>query len=79
MQIIQLAIATILLKPLELGNNRLWLLLPLCLSIAIVYKTTKVRELHNMPLAALLLFLTIVGGTIAVSAGLYVLMLIFIR
>jgi len=72
-------LAAIFLEPFNLDGNRLGFLLPLCLSIAVVYKTTKVRDLRDMPLAATLLFLTIIGGMAAVTVALYVLILIFIR
>ncbi len=76
---LQTIIAAILLEPLHLDGGRLWLVLPLCASIAVVYKTTKVRELRDVPLAALLLFVTIIGGMAVVVASLYLLITIFIR
>jgi len=76
---LQTIIAAILFEPLNLDGGRLWLVLPLCASIAIVYKTTKVRELRDVPLAAMLLFVSIIGGMAVVVAGLYLLIAIFIR
>jgi len=72
-------LATVFLQPMQLNGQRLWFLLPLCLSIAVVYKTTKVRELKDVPLAALLLFVTILAAMAGVCLGLYVLIAIFIR
>ncbi len=76
---LQPIIAAILFDPLNLDGSRLWLVVPLCASIALVYKTTKVRELRDVPLAALLLFVTIIGGMAVVVTGLYLLIAIFIR
>ena len=59
---------------LELGSRqqRLLLILPLCLSIAIVYKTTRCENLREVPVAALALWGTIVVGMYAVGVGLWV-------
>ena len=40
------------------GRERLLLMLPLCLSIAIVYKTTRCDNLREVPAAALILWVT---------------------
>ena len=53
------------------GMHRLLLMLPLCLSIAIVYKTTRCEKLRNVPAAALILWGTIVVGMYAVGVGLW--------
>jgi hypothetical protein len=46
-------------------------MLPLCLSIAIVYKTTRCPHLRQVPLAALGLWITIIIGMSAVGVGLW--------
>lgn len=53
------------------GMHHLLLMLPLCLSIAIVYKTTRCEKLRNVPAAALILWGTIVVGMYAVGVGLW--------
>ena len=53
------------------GISRLSLMLPLCLSIAIVYKTTRCRNLRDVPLAAAGLWLTISLGMCIVGFGLW--------
>ncbi len=53
------------------GLQRFLLLLPLCLSIAIVYKTTRCRNLREVPVAALILWGTIVAGMYVVGLGLW--------
>lgn len=54
------------------GVQRLLLMLPLCLSIAIIYKTTRCENLREVPVAALGLWITIVLGMYAVGLGLWV-------
>ena len=60
------------------GRDRLLLMLPLCLSIAIVYKTTRCENLREVPAAAIILCVTIVIGMFAVGVGLWLLSLIMI-
>ena len=66
------ALAGLFTTPIELtGIQRFLLMLPLCLSIAIVYKTTRCRNLRDVPVAALVLWVTIVAGMYAVGFGLW--------
>ncbi len=53
------------------GWQQLLLLLPLCLAVSIVYKTTKIENLRELPIAALISWVTIVLGMFAVGLGLY--------
>jgi hypothetical protein len=53
------------------GGQRFALLLPLCLSIAVVYKTTRCEHLADVPREALSLWLTIVVGMFAVGFALW--------
>ena len=55
------------------GGQRFLLMLPLCLSVAIVYKTTRYESLREMPVSALVLWVTIVLGMYAVGFGLWAL------
>ena len=55
------------------GRQRFLLMLPLCLSIAIVYKAIRDDSLRRLPVAVLTLWVTIVIGLVAVGAGLWVL------
>ena len=52
--------------------QKLAMLLPLCLAIATVYKTTKCRDLRDVPIASLVLWVTIIIGMFAVGIGLFV-------
>ena len=54
------------------GVSRLLWMLPLCLSIAVVYKATRCNHMREVPVAALALWLTIVIGMYAVGIGLWV-------
>lgn len=56
------------------GIARITLLLPLTASVAIVYKTLKCDHLREIPLASLLLWLTIVAGMYLVG---FVLMAVY--
>lgn len=60
------------------GLQRLGLMLPLCLSIAVVYKTTRCEHLRQVPLTALALWVTIVIGMAAVGLGLWLLFVIMV-
>jgi len=49
------------------GVQRLLLLIPLCLSISIVYKTTRCERLGDIPLSTIALWATIVAGMVGVG------------
>ena len=53
------------------GWEQTAMLFPLCLAIAVVYKSTKCERLHDVPLASLVLWVTIVVGMYAVGIGLW--------
>ena len=55
------------------GISRFMLMLPLCMSVAIVYKVTRIENLREAFAAALVLWVTIVIGMIAVGVGLWLL------
>ena len=66
------ALAGLFVTGVELtGLQRLVLMLPLCLSIAIVYKTIRCENMRDMPASALGLWITIVLGMYAVGVGLW--------
>ncbi|MEE8171132.1 MAG: hypothetical protein V3T70_11355 [Phycisphaerae bacterium] len=66
-------LAQLFFEPIAIrGSMRLLLLVPLALSIAIIYKTIHSRELKEVPAASVVLCMTIVLGMLAVGAGLYV-------
>lgn len=53
------------------GTQHLLLMFPLCLSVAIVYKTTRCETLREIPVASFVLWVTIVIGMYAVGVGLW--------
>ena len=55
------------------GWQRLLLMLPLCLSISIVYKTLRTENPRELPSAVLILWGTIVAGMCAVGFGVFLL------
>jgi hypothetical protein len=61
----------LLLTPVILSKTeQMLLLLPLCATIAVVYKTTKCSRLREIPFAALGSFISIVVGMYAVGVAL---------
>ncbi len=58
------------------GLQRLLLLIPLCLSISIIYKTTRCARLGDIPLATLALWLTIIGGMVGVGVSMWAVFLL---
>ncbi len=60
------------------GVQRFLMLLPLCLSIAVVYKTTRCDDLREVPAAALTLWVTIVAGMCIVGFVLWATFMIMV-
>ena len=72
------ALAGLFTTPVTLtGLGHALLLVPLSLAIAVVYKTVRCENLREIPLASLVLCITIVGGMYAVGIGLWLLHLAF--
>ncbi len=64
--------AQLFVTPLELsGPQRMLLIVPLCLSISLIYKATRLENLRALPGAVAALCLTIVVGMYAVGVGLW--------
>jgi len=55
------------------GGNRVLFFFPLCLGIAIVYKTLRCQSLRDVPVSTVILFVTIILGMYAVAIGLWAL------
>ncbi len=63
-------LATLLVDGVTLtGMQHFLLMLPLCLSIAVIYKTMRCEDLRRLPVSALVLWVTIVLGMYAVGVG----------
>jgi hypothetical protein len=66
-------LCTLLIDPINpVGWQRMALLLPLCLAVSVVYKTTKCNRVAEVPLASAVLCVTIVIGMYAVGIGLFI-------
>lgn len=58
----------IFLSPVSLSRGQqLFMLLPLCLAISVVYKTTKCENVRDIPWAAFVSWITIVLGMFVVG------------
>jgi len=55
------------------GSQKLMMMVPLCLSIAVVYKTIRCEDLRELPAAVGGLLVTIMLGMAAVGLGLWLL------
>ena len=60
------------------GTQRFLLMPPLCLCIAVVYKTTRCEHLRSVPAAATVLWVTIVLGMYAVGLALWALFMVMV-
>jgi len=49
----------------------LWLILPLCLAVAVVYKTIRVGDLSKLPRSVAVLVAYMVGGLTLLSVALW--------
>ena len=54
-------------------DSLLWLLLPLCASVAIVYKTIRSDNIHRLHLQILSLTALMLAGLVALGLGLWLL------
>ncbi|MEE9293468.1 MAG: hypothetical protein V3W34_00680 [Phycisphaerae bacterium] len=72
-------LAKLFISPILLtGFGKVLLIFPLCLSISIVYKATRLERLREMPSAVLGLWITIVVGMYGVGVGLWLLYLVMV-
>jgi len=66
-------IAMLFYNPMELHSGwMLWLLLPLLVGVAVVYKTVRAQEIRRLPLETLVLVGYMLGGLTALGAALWV-------
>lgn len=60
------------LHPLKLpAGARLWMVLPLVLCVAVVYRATRARHVREMPKDTLTTFVCIILGMIAIAVAFY--------
>lgn len=66
-------LAMLFVDPMRFGSGtRFALLLPLAASVSVVYKTIRVDSIRTLPRAALILWVTILLGMLAVGVGLLI-------
>jgi hypothetical protein len=56
----------------------LWLILPMCLSVAIVYKTVRTGDLRKLPREVISLMVYMTGGLVLLGAVLWLMMKLFL-
>ncbi len=71
-------LASIFLSSIDVTGKRLFFMFPLCLSVAIVYKSTRCHSMRDVPMAALILWVTICLGMLGVGVGLWALFSILV-
>lgn len=65
-------LATLFVNPISIPSWLcLWLIVPLCVAVAVVYKTVRVRHLSQLPLQILMLLIYMFVGLTALGAGLW--------
>jgi len=65
-------IADLFVNPVIISfDATLWLLFPLCASVAIIYKTIRVDSLSSLPKQAGVLIVYMLAGLSALAAGLW--------
>ena len=66
-----LLVYTPFVDPLPLWNGWFWWSLPLCAGVAVVYKCTKCRNMAEVPLQALMIFIWMMLGLVGAAGALY--------
>lgn len=67
-------VAMLFTNPLVIPSSlQMWLLLPLCAVVALIYKTVRTHHVRRLAIETLLAFLYMIGGIAALSAVLWVL------
>ena len=54
-------------------NSQIWLLLPMCAAVTLVYKTVRTQSLRRLPQEALAAFAYVLGGLAVLGAALWLL------
>ncbi|MGN6626864.1 MAG: hypothetical protein ACTHLN_09615 [Tepidisphaeraceae bacterium] len=66
------------LTPLPVWNYWVWLMVPLCAGVSVVYKTIKCRYVHQIPAQATILTLWILASMVAVAVGIFAVYRVFL-
>lgn len=66
-------IAALFTHPMHLTfDGQLWLLLPLCAAVGVIYKTIRIDDLRRLPREIIALMVYMVVGLVALCLGLWV-------
>lgn len=65
-------------EPIDVSGIWLWLLLPLCLTVALVYKTTKMQDLKRLPASVAGLWATTISAVLLIGGVLYLLVYLWV-
>ncbi len=72
-------IATLFVNPIVISSHTaLWLLLPLCLSVAAVYKTVRIGDIGRLGIQVATLFGYMVGGLVLLGGVLWLIQVVFL-
>jgi len=61
----------LLVTPVQMGWNHIWLVVPLCAMVAVVYKTIRVERLRELPRQVLALWAYMAVGLTALAVAFY--------
>ena len=53
--------------PIQMGVSHIWLVLPLCMVLAVVYKTVRVKHIRQLPMQILSLWAYIFVGLVSLA------------
>ncbi|MCK4624129.1 MAG: hypothetical protein KAV00_02375 [Phycisphaerae bacterium] len=59
--------------PIQMGADHIWLVLPLCMVLAVVYKTVRVKHIKQLPLQILSLWAYIFVGLVSLAVAFWLL------
>jgi hypothetical protein len=65
---------SLFVNPVQMGQDSLWLVLPLCAVVAVVYKTVRIRNLRRLPMQILGLWGYMIGGLVALGVAFWLLL-----
>jgi hypothetical protein len=65
-------LATLFYNPVHIPSDVvLWMIIPLCAAVGIVYKTLKIKNLQQLPAAFGILMLYMLGGLVLLGVALW--------
>jgi hypothetical protein len=67
-------LAQLFYKPVQMGIEHLWLALPLCAVVGVVYKTIRAERLRRLPLQILGLWAYMLLGLVALCVAFYLIL-----